>query len=150
MKFRATIQLHGKTATGISVPPEVVTALGSSKRPAVVVTINQYSYRSSVAPRGGEFLLPISAENRAGAGVVAGDEVEVDLELDNQPREVNVPTDFAEALSRDTEAGQVFEKLPYSHKQQHVLAIEQAKTAETRQRRIEKAISQLKESQTKG
>ena len=76
MRFRAIIQLSGKTSTGISVPSEVVEGLGSGKRPAVRVTLNGYIYRSTVAPMGGEFLIPISAENRERAGVKAGDEVD--------------------------------------------------------------------------
>lgn len=144
MQFRSIVRLDGKTATGISVPAEIVAALGSSKKPAVRVTINGYSYRSSIASMRGEYMLPISAENRKGAGVAAGDEVEVEVELDTEPREVNVPADFAAALDQDAEAKQRFEKLSYSHKQQHVLPIEQAKTAETRQRRIEKAIEMLR------
>jgi hypothetical protein len=145
MKFRSIIQLNGKTATGIQVPAEVVAALGSSKKPAVRVTINGYTYRSSVASMGGVFMLPVSSEHRQGAGVNAGDEVEVDLELDNEAREVNVPADFAQALDQDEAARRFFDSLSYSNKSRHVLAIEQAKTAETRQRRIEKAISQLHE-----
>lgn len=82
MRFRATIQLNGKTATGIPVPAEVVASLGPSKRPAVRVTIGGHTYRSTVASMGGEFMLPISSENRMSAGVAAGDEVNVDLERD--------------------------------------------------------------------
>lgn len=149
MKFRTKVELHGKTATGITVPPEVVEALGTSKKPAVKVTINDYTYRSTVAARNGKFMLPLSAENRQGAGVVAGDEIEVSLELDSEPREAEVPADFLEALERDTDARQAFEKLSYSHKRQHILAIEDAKTPETRQRRIEKAISTLQENSDK-
>jgi len=145
MQFHSIIRLGGKTATGIPVPAEVVAALGSSKRPAVRVTLNSYTYRSSIAPLGGEFMLPLSAEHRAGAGVAAGDEVTVEIELDHEAREVTVPPDFAEALDQDGEAKRFFEGLAYSHKLRHVLAIEQAKTAETRQRRIEKALSQLRE-----
>jgi hypothetical protein len=145
MRFRATIQLGGKTATGIQVPPEVVASLGSSKRPSVRVTINGYAYRSTVAPMGGAFMLPVSAEVRERAGVVAGDEVDVDVELDTAPREVTVPPDFAEALDRDADAKRVFDGLSYSNKQRFVLSVEGAKTAETRQRRIEKAISALHE-----
>ncbi len=148
MQFRAILQLGGKTATGIQVPPEVVAALGSSKKPAVRVTINGYSYRSSVGSLGGVFMLPVSAEHRAGIGIKAGDEVEVNLELDTEPREVNVPPDFVEALDQDAEAKRIFDGLSYSHKSQHVLAIEQAKTAETRQRRIEKALAMLRESRS--
>jgi hypothetical protein len=148
MRFQSVIQLGGKTATGIPVPEEVVSNLGPSKRPPVRVTINGHTYRSTVASRGGEFVLPISAENREGAGVVAGDEVDVDIELDTEPREVAVPPDFAEALDRDEAARRSFEGLSYSQKQRHVLSIEGAKTAETRQRRIDKAVGALREGRT--
>ena len=148
MRFQSIIQLGGKTATGIPVPEEVVSDLGPSKRPPVRVTINGHTYRSTVASRGGEFVLPISAENREGAGVVAGEEVDVDIELDSEPREVAVPPDFAEALDRDVEARRSFDRLSYSQKQRHVLSIEGAKTSETRQRRIAKAIGELRESRT--
>jgi hypothetical protein len=143
MKFRATLELAGKTATGFCIPPEVVEALGHGKRPPVVVTINGYTYRNTVAVMGGVFMLGVSAEHRAAAGVQAGDELEIDIALDTAPREVTVPPDFAEALDRDANARRRFDGLSYSHKLQHVNAIEQAKTAETRQRRIEKAISML-------
>lgn len=145
MKFRAKLLLSGKTATGIRVPPEVVTSLGSGKKPAVVVTINSYTYRSTVASMGGEFMLPVSAEHRTGAGIVAGDKIEVSLALDTKPRVVTVPTDFADALAADSIAQQKFNTLAYSHKLQHVLAIKDAKTPETRQKRIVKAIAMLKE-----
>ena len=148
MRFQSTVQLGGKTATGIPVPQEVVSNLGPSKRPPVRVTINGHTYRSTVAPRGGGFVLPISAENREGAGVVAGDEVAVDIELDSEPREVAVPPDFAEALDRDEAARRSFDGLSYSQKQRHVLSIEGAKTAETRQRRIAKAVDTLREGRT--
>lgn len=148
MRFRATVELGGKTATGIRVPPEVVASLGPTRKPAVSVTINGYTYRSTVATLGGEFMIPVSAEVRAGAGVAAGDEVEVDVELDTAPREVVVPPDFAEALDRDADARRFFEGLSYSNKRRHVLAIEEAKTAETRQRRIDKVISTLREGRT--
>src|SRR3712207_3137936 len=145
MRFHSVVQLGGKTATGIPVPKEVVTSLGSSKRPPVRATINGHTYRSTLASRGGQFMLPISAENRSSAGVAAGDEVDVDIELDTAPREVTVPPDLAEALERDVDAKRYFEGLSYSQKQRHVLPIEQAKTAETRQRRIDKALSMLRE-----
>jgi hypothetical protein len=144
MRFRATIELSGKTATGIEVPEEVVAGLGNSRRPAVRATISGYTYRSSVGSMGGRFLLPISAEVRDRAGVAAGDEVDVDLELDAEPREVTVPPDLAEALGRDPEAKRFFEGLSYSAKQRVVLPIEGAKTAATRQRRLDKAIDQLR------
>jgi hypothetical protein len=148
MRFRTTLELAGKTATGFRVPAEIVAALGTSKRPPVRVTINGHTYRNTVAVYGGVFMLGVSAENREAAGVQAGDELDVDIELDTAPREVNIPPDFADALDADADARRAFDRLSYSHKQQHILAIEQAKTAETRQRRIAKAISGLREGRT--
>ena len=148
MRFRTTIELGGKTATGFQVPPEVVAALGSTKRPPVRVTINGYTYRSTVAPMGGVFMLPLAAEHRTAAGLAAGDEVDVDLELDTAPREVHVPPDFAAALAGDADAQRAFDNLSYSNKRRHVLAVEDAKTAATRERRITKAIETLRASST--
>ena len=143
MNFRATLQLGGKTATGIEVPPSVVAALGAGKRPAVSVTINGYNYRSTVAPMGGVFMLPVSAEVREHAHVAAGDELEVTVELDTAPREVTVPEDLAYALAKDSAAKAAFEKLSYSNKRRHVLSIEGARTPETRARRVDKAVEEL-------
>jgi hypothetical protein len=143
-QFRATVLQSGKTATGIRVPPEVVEALGAGKKPPVRVTINGHTYRSTVATLGGEFMLPVSAEQRANAGVAAGDEVQVALELDTAPREVSVPADLAAALGKSAAARKFFEGLSYSNQRRIVLGIEDAKTPETRQRRIEKAVSNLK------
>ncbi|CAM4093029.1 YdeI/OmpD-associated family protein [Paenibacillus alkaliterrae] len=145
MKFRTVIELGGKTATGFEVPSEAVAALGTSKKPAVIVMIGGYTYRSTVASMGGRFMLPLSAENRNGAGVAAGDEVEVELVLDTEPRELEVPADFSEALSGVPAARQFFDGLSYSNKRRFVLSIDGAKTAETRQRRIDKAVLMLSE-----
>ena len=144
MRFRATVELGGKTATGIEVPAEVVESLGSGKRPPVTVTVNGHTYRSTVASMGGRYLLPLSAENRTAAGASAGDEIDVDVELDTAPREVEVPPDLQAALDADAAAQAAWERLSYSHKRQHVLAIEQAKAEATRQRRIEKALAMLR------
>jgi hypothetical protein len=146
MKIRTTLLQHGKTATGFEVPADVVAALGSGKRPAVRVTIGEHTYRSTVAPMGGVFLIGVSAENRLAAHVAAGDEIDVVIELDTDPREVVVPADFQAALAGDPVAAQRFESLSYSHKRQHVLAIDGAKTDATRQRRIAKAIEMLHEA----
>jgi hypothetical protein len=148
MRFRAILQLAGKTATGFRVPAEVVAALGAGKRPAVRVTLNGHTYRSTVAPLGGVFMLPVSAEHRASAGVAAGDEVDVDIELDTAPREVAVPPDFAEALDRDADARRHFDGMSYSNQRRYVLGIEEAKGAETRQRRIARAVGELREGPT--
>jgi hypothetical protein len=143
MRFRATLELHGKTATGIQVPDAIVAALGSSRRPAVRVTINGYTYRSSVAVMGGVFMLGVSAENRAGAGVAAGDVLDVDLELDTEPREVAVPDDLLAALDAEPRARAAYEALTYSNKRALVMSVEGAKTDETRQRRIAKSVVAL-------
>ena len=145
MRFRTRLELGGKTATGIRVPAEVVEALGKGKRPAVRVTINGHTYRNSVAVMGGAYMVGVSAENRAAAGVVAGDEVDVDIELDTEPREVAVPPDFAAALERDPDARRFFDGLSPSRKQWHVAAVEGARSAETRQRRIGKSVAMCRE-----
>ena len=144
MLFHATLILSGKTATGIQVPDAIVEQLGAGKRPPVRVTIGSYTYRTTVAPMGGQFWIPVSAEVRAGAGINAGDELDVAIEIDAEPREVVVPEDLLAALDADPAAKQAFEKLSYSNKRQHVLSIEDAKTPETRRRRVEKVITTLR------
>jgi hypothetical protein len=143
MLFHATIRLDGKTATGIEVPADVMAALGSGKRPKVRVTINGYTYPSTVGSMGGRSLIPVSAEVRAKAGVAAGDEVDVDIVTDTEPRTVDVPTDLSAALDREPAARLAFGQLSYSGQRRYVLAIEQAKTPETRQRRVDKAVAEL-------
>jgi hypothetical protein len=145
MRFESIIRLTGKTACGIPVPEDVVTGLGSSRRPPVRVSINGYTYRSTVAHMGGEYLVGVSAENREAAGVKAGDDVVVDIELDTEPRVLTVPPDLADALGRDARARAFFDSLSYSNKQRFVLPIEEAKTSETRQRRIAKTVSALRD-----
>ncbi len=145
MRFHTIVELGGKTATGIEVPSEIVASLGASKRPPVAVTIRGYTYRSTVASLGGKYMVPVSAEVRAAAGVAAGDEVDVDIELDTEQRDVTIPPDFAEALDRDEDAKRFFEGLSYSNKRRLVLSFEDAKTPETRQRRITKTVSMLHE-----
>jgi hypothetical protein len=145
MKFQGTVELGGTTATGIRVPDEIVSSLGSSRRPAVRVTINDHTYRSTVASMGGAFMLPVSAEIRELAGVAAGDEVDVDVELDTEPRQVTVPSDLANALSSDADARRFFDGLSYSNQRRVVMPIEGARTEETRLRRLAKAVSSLRE-----
>ncbi|WP_182914260.1 YdeI/OmpD-associated family protein [Paenibacillus sp. 1011MAR3C5] len=145
MKFKTEVILGGKTATGFEVPSEVVESLGKGKKPPVVVTISGYSYRSTVAVMGGKFMLPLNSDNRQQAGVAAGDIVEVELALDTEPREIVVPEDLAAALAQEETAAAFFAGLSYSNKNRIVYQIEQAKTAETRDRRIRKAVETLKE-----
>jgi len=145
MQFRAVIEQSGKTATGITVPDEIVAALGGGKKPAVTLTLKGYTYRTSIATVGGSSMVGVSADVRAAAGVQGGDEVDVDIALDNAPREVVVPADFAAALSGEPAAQATFDRISYSEKRWFVLGIEDAKTPETRERRIVKAIERLRE-----
>jgi hypothetical protein len=148
MRFRATVELFGRMATGLRVPAEVVAALGDAKRPKVLVTVGGHTYRSTVAVYGDEYFLPLNAGNRASAGVAAGDEVVVDMELDTAPREVAVPDDLAAAIEADADAARGFAGLSYSHRREYVDWVEEAKRPETRGRRIDKAIELLREGRT--
>ena len=145
MIFQTTLLAAGKTATGIEVPANVVESLGPSKKPAVKVTINGYEYRSTVAVMGGKFMLPVSAEHRAGAKIAAGDELNVGLELDTVPRVLEIPQDFTVALEADPAAKTFFAALSYSNKRRFVLSIDEAKSVETRARRIAKSVEMLRE-----
>jgi uncharacterized protein YdeI (YjbR/CyaY-like superfamily) len=142
-RFRTTILQTGKSTLGFTIPPEVVDSLGSGKRPPVTVTINGYTYRNTVAVMDGTYMIGVSSEHRAAARVSGGEDVEVELNLDNAPREVSVPLDLAAALEANTSAGATFEKLSYSNKSWHVLQVTGAKTDETRQRRITRSIEAL-------
>ena len=144
MRFRATVELGGKTATGIEVPEDVVAALGSGNRPPVTVTVGGHSYRTTVARMGGRFLVPLSAENRTAAGVAAGDQVEVGIELDGGPREVAVPGDLAAALAQDDAARASFYQLSFTHRKEWVRWIEEAKKPETRATRLAKTVESLR------
>ena len=143
MKFTTTIQGSGNK-TGIEVPEHVVQALGAGRRPPVIVTMNGESYRSSVAVMGGRNMVSVSAANRELTGVAAGDTVEVDLELDTEPRTVEIPDDLAAALDAEPEAKAFYGTLNYSSQRRYVEPITDAKTAETRSRRIAKAVEDLK------
>jgi len=144
MKFRTKLlQAPGMKATGIEVSAKVVESFGAGKKPKVTVKINGYSYRSTVAVMGGKFMLPVAAEHRDKAGIKAGDRIEVDLQLDTAPREVEVPKDFAAALKK-AKITERFDELSFSHRKEHVRAIEEAKAPETRARRIGNAIEMLK------
>jgi Bacteriocin-protection, YdeI or OmpD-Associated/Domain of unknown function (DUF1905) len=141
--FSGTLETSGGNATGIAVPEDVWHTLTPAKRAAVVVTLGGHSYPSTIGWYRGAFMLPVSAENRAAAGVSAGDTLEVTLELDAAPRVIEAPADLAAALETDVAAKAAWETLAPSHKKAHVTAIEGAKTAETRQRRVAAAVDKL-------
>ncbi len=145
MRFRTTIQRNGKTAMGFEVPPDVVEALGAGKRPPVTVTINGYTYRNTVAVMGGAYMIGVAAEHRAPAGIVGGEAVDVDLELDTAPREVEVPPELATALEAEPAARATFDRLSYSNKSWHALQVTGTSNPETRARRIQKSIAALRE-----
>jgi hypothetical protein len=145
MKFKTAIQAAAeKDAMGIIVPPEVVEALGSGKRPKVVVTLKGYSYRSTVAVMGGKFMLPLAREHRTAAGIEDGEKLEIDVTLDTAPREVEVPDDLAAALKK-AKALETFNGLAFTHRKEHVRSVTEAKAPETRARRIEKAVAMVLE-----
>jgi hypothetical protein len=143
--YRTTILGEAKGPTGIEVPPAALASLGTSKKPPVRVTLNGYTYRSTVATVDGRYMIGVSSQHRAASGLAAGDEVDVELVLDTAPRTVELPADFAAALDAEPAARATFDKLSNSNKGYHVSLIEGAKSEETRQRRIEKAIAVLRE-----
>ena len=143
VEFRTTVELGGKTATGLRVPDDVVEALGAGKRPAVQVTVGGHSYRTTVAPMGGAFYVPLAAEHREAARLAAGQEVDVAIELDTAPRETPLPDDLDAALDDDARA--FFSGLAPSHRKEWVRWVEEAKKPETRAARIEKTAAALRE-----
>ena len=147
--FRATIVQSGKTACGIQVPEAVVEALGGSKRPAVVVTLDHYTYRSTVAPMGGEWWVGVNSDHRAASGLKAGDEVQVTLELDTAPRELEIPPELATALDADPQARAFFDGLSYSNRRVFTLSVEGTSNPETKARRVEKAIALMREGRVR-
>ncbi len=144
MKFRAEVE-PPEPMRGLEVPEQVVEALGGGKRAPVTITFNGHSWRSRVAIMRGRHLLGLSNANRRAAGVTTDDEVEVDVGLDTEPRTVVEPTDFARALDADPVTRTAYDRLAYSHKREHVRAIESAKKPETRVRRIEAAVAKLRD-----
>ncbi|GAA0803089.1 YdeI/OmpD-associated family protein [Spirilliplanes yamanashiensis] len=143
MQFRAVLEATGGTTTGFRVPPAVVEALGHGRKPPVTVTVGGHTYRNTVAVYDGEFWLGVSAANRAAAGLAAGDEVDVTLELDTAERVVEVPPDLAAALADHPDAKAAFERLSYSRQRAHAESVTGAKTDATRQRRVEKVLAAL-------
>lgn len=140
--FSTTLFLTGNN-TGIEVPAEVVEALGRGKRPPVTVTVNGFSYPSTVAVMGGKYLLPFAADKRAATGLGGGDAIDVTLELDSAPRIVDVPDDLAGALAAIAGAREAFDALAPSVRKIHVTAVLGAKAAETRARRIAAIVTKL-------
>jgi len=148
VRFRATLETNGRTATGIEVPESVVEQLGAGKRPPVRVTLHEHTYRTTLARMGGRYLVPVSAEVRTAAGVAAGDELDVGIELDDAPRTVEVPADLAEALAASPDAARAWEKLSYTHRKEWARSVEDAKKPATRARRVAAAVAALTDRPT--
>ena len=149
MKFTTKIFTGGGNTAGFWIPEEVVMSFGKGKRFPVVVTINGYSYRNTVASYDGKFAIGVSVENREKANVKVGDTVEVNLEYDDKPRIVEVPDDLQVELNKDQKAAQFFNSLSNSHKKQYTLWIEETKNPETRARRVAKAMEMIKQGKRK-
>ena len=147
MDFDATLDLDGRTATGITVPPEIIESLGAGKRPAVVVTINGCSFPTTIGSMNGLAKIPLSAERRRLIGAEAGDALSVSVVLDDAPVEPEVPRELTEALSTDRASQEFFASLTTSQRKGFIASIDGAKSADTRQRRVEKVVAALEARQ---
>ncbi len=142
-KFKTTILTAGKTATGICIPDQIIESFNAGKKPAVKITLNGYTYRSTVAAMNGKYMVGVSADVRAASGVKGGDTLTIEIELDSEERKVDLPDDFKKSLDKNLNAKKFFQTLTYSKQKNHVTLIEQARTEATRQKRIERSITDL-------
>lgn len=149
MKFRAELKATGKTTTAFHISPEMLAELGGGNRPKVTVTVNGFTFATSIARMGENYLLGVSADRREAAGIQAGDVLDVEVALDTTERTVAVPDDLAAGLKENPEAATFWETLSYSARQWHVLQIEGAKTEGTRARRVAKSIGLLNEKRAR-
>jgi hypothetical protein len=149
VKLTAELLSTGKNTAGFEIDESFVRALGGGGRPKVAVTINGHTFRTSIARMGGRYLLGLSADRRAEAEVAPGEVLELDIVLDEQPREVVLPDDLADALAADPAAADFWQTLSYSNQRWHVEQITGAKKAETRAGRVTKSISMLRESRAR-
>jgi len=149
IKFRAQLQRRGPAAA-VVLDDEQVAAVGEgAKRFPVVATVNGYTWRTSVARMGGEFLVGLNREVRDGAGVEAGDGVDVSIALDQAPREVDVPAALATALAADAEAAAAFERMAFTHRKEYARWVAEAKRDETRDRRVAQAVEMIRTGKTR-
>lgn len=144
MSTFTTELLQNGNNVGIVIPDDVVAELGGKRVPVVVTLDGGYSYRNTTAVMGGLNLVGLSAEHRAASGYKGGDRVDVTIVRDDAPREVTVPPELLAVFAADPIAAAAWEKLAFSHKKEHVRAIDEAKAPETRARRIDKAVAMLR------
>jgi hypothetical protein len=149
LRFSTTLLPRGN-ATAVVLDDAQVAAVGEgAKRFPVVATINGHAWRTTVTRMHGEFLLGLNRDVREGAVVQAGDTVDVALDLDEAPREVDVPAALADALARDRQAGEAYERLSYTHRKEYARWVAEAKRDETRERRVAQAIEMLRAGRTR-
>ena len=144
LKFQAKVAPSGNAAA-VEVPKDGIESFGAGARPPVAISINGHRWRSRIAVKDGKYLVGISAANRRASSISVGDLVEVLVALDEAPRRVVEPTDVSEALNKDQRARAAFDRLPFGLQRKHVAAIENAKSLQTRQRRIAKLVSDLRQ-----
>ncbi|MFC7527306.1 YdeI/OmpD-associated family protein [Actinoplanes sp. GCM10030250] len=144
MEFRAELQRTGGNTTGFQVADEIVDGLGGGGRPKVLVRVNGYEFRSSIARMGGDYWLGVSAERRAAAGIEGGEEYDVQVELDAAPRTIEVPDDLAVALAEEPAVKAFWDTMSFSNQRWHADQLTSAKTDETRARRLAKSLDLLR------
>ena len=149
LRFTAQLQPRGPAAAVVLDEAQAEAVGEGAKRFPVVATVNGCTWRTSVTRMKGEFLLGLSREVRQGAGVQAGDEVEVTVELDEAPREVEVPAALAAALAADPDASAAFESLAFTHRKEYARWVADAKREETQQRRVHQAVEMIRAGQTR-
>jgi hypothetical protein len=149
VQFKAQLQPRGPAAAVVLDDAQVAAVGEGAKRFPVVATVNGYTWRTSVARMGGEFLVGLNRDVRQGARVEAGDEVEVTIELDTAPRDVEVPEALAAALAADSQAKAAFEGMAFTHRKEYARWVAEAKQEETRRRRVQQALEMLRAGKTR-
>jgi antitoxin component of MazEF toxin-antitoxin module len=144
MKLRLELVSHGGNTAGFEIPDDVVEELGGGRRPKVVVTVGGHTWRSSIVNMGGTFMLGVSLENRAAAGVAAGETLDVEITLDTAPRTVDLPDDLAAELERDATACAAWETWSFTRQKEAARSLTEARKPETRARRLEKVLAELR------
>ena len=144
MRLWLELEGHGGNTAGFVIPESVVAELGGGRRPKVVVTIGPHTWRSTIASYGGQFLLGVSMENRTAAGVAVGQMLDVDLELDDAPRTVDVPGDLSASLDESPALREAWAAWSFTRQKEAARSLMEAKKPETRARRLDKVLSELR------
>jgi uncharacterized protein YdeI (YjbR/CyaY-like superfamily) len=143
--FRALVQKQQGTSAFVDVPAEVLARISDRRRVPVVVTVNDHTFRTTIAPMGGMLCLGFNAANASAAQVTPGAEIDIEMDLDTAPREVDVPAELAAALAADPQAKATFDAMSYSHRREWADHVREAKQPATRVRRAAKAVATLRD-----